>query len=374
MIRRFSSYIFAVAIILPGTLIFSCSGKSGSPAGSTPVVQATAPAPEVEANLIRIVSPAENTGFKLHDAVKVVIAPDKKNVLPDSVVIYFDGKRIASLKGEPWEYSISPSFTVTTGRKSLKVAAFSEGRARNTVTRIAIVYSDIAPAMYGYKVVNVYPHDPEAFIQGLFYDHGLFYEGTGETGSSSLREVEPKTGKVIRQHNLSADLFGEGITLSGDRVYQVTWQNKVGFVYEKSTFKVLNKVYYQTEGWGLATVGDRIVMSDGSNILYFFEPETFTVVSQLEVYDNKKKVDQLNELEYIDGEIWANIWTTDQIARIDPSSGKLLGYVDLKGILPDSERSATTDVLNGIAYDATTGRIFVTGKRWPRLYEIKVTK
>ena len=159
-----------------------------------------------------------------------------------------------------------------------------------------------------------------------------------------------------------------------DRIYQVTWQNKLGFVYDKSTFKVVNKIYYATEGWGLTTVDNKIVMSDGTNILYYFEPEMFTVVSRIEVYDNKRKVDQLNELEYINGEIWANIWMTDLIARIDPESGKVLAYVDLQGILPQSDRTPDADVLNGIAYDQTGKRIFVTGKKWPKLFEIRLTE
>jgi glutamine cyclotransferase len=202
----------------------------------------------------------------------------------------------------------------------------------------------------------------------------VLYEGTGEKAGSSLREVELQSGKVIRQHNLDISLFGEGITLYGDRIYQVTWENKVGFIYDKATFNVINKIYYSTQGWGLTTVNNKIVMSDGSNILAFYEPDMFTMVSRIEVYDNEKLVDSLNELEYINGEIWANIWMSDLIARIDPASGKVLAYIDLKGILPESETSHDSDVLNGIAFDKEGNRIFVTGKRWPRLFEIRITE
>jgi glutamine cyclotransferase len=235
-----------------------------------------------------------------------------------------------------------------------------------------IIYSDLVPKKYGYKVIHTYPHNRDAFTQGLVYDNGVLYEGTGQETGSTLREVALETGKVIRQLNLDDSLFGEGITLYHDLIYQVTWKNKIGFVYNKSDFKLINKIYYQTEGWGLTTIDDKIVMSDGTNILYFFEPEMFTIVKRIEVYDNEKKVDQLNEIEYINGEIWANIWMTDLIARIDPVSGKVLAYIDLKGILPKSDRDAETDVLNGIAYDNQGKRIFVTGKRWPKLFEIKV--
>ena len=293
---------------------------------------------------------------------------------PDSVLVYFDSRFVTAITKAPWECIIPDVNNLTTGRRSLKVTAFEGGKAQNTVTRFLIIYSNTKPVRYGYKVVKTYPHSRDAFTQGLVYDNGLLYEGTGQQTGSSLREVELATGKVVRQHNLDASLFGEGITLYRDRIYQVTWQNKVGFIYDKATFNQISKVYYGSEGWGLTTINDRIVMSDGTNVLCFYEPESYTVVSRIEVYDDKEKVDSLNELEYINGEIWANIWMSDLIARIDPLSGKVIGYINLKGILPESERQQDTDVLNGIAYDKNGDRIFVTGKKWPKLYEIKVTQ
>ncbi len=335
------------------------------------------PAPEAEytsAVIIKMVSPEENAGYKLNDPVKVSLKAEKSDEKIDSVRLYFDGVEIATMKSAPWEFVVPPEMTGMTGRKSVKTVAYSQGKIQ-TLTKFVVIYSDIKPKRYGYRIIHTYPHDPEAFTQGLFYDDGLLYEGTGQEAGSSLREVELETGKVLRQHNLEPSLFGEGITLFRDRIYQVTWTNKVGFVYDKKTFNVINRIYYQTQGWGLTTLGDRIVMSDGTNVLYFFEPELFTVVSRLEVYDNDKMVDQLNELEYINGEIWANIWQTDQIARIDPRSGKVNSYINLSGIFPERERLAVNaDVLNGIAYDSTGNRIFVTGKRWPRLFQITVTE
>ncbi|MBG0858055.1 MAG: glutaminyl-peptide cyclotransferase [Bacteroidales bacterium] len=273
-----------------------------------------------------------------------------------------------------WECDVTRDFTSTTGRKSLKVTAYKGGRARTTLTRFLIIYSDLVPKRYGFKISGSYPHDRDAFTQGLFYDNGLLYEGTGQEAGSSLREVELETGRVRRQLNLGPSLFGEGITLYKDRIYQVTWTNKVGFVYDKSTFSQINKIYYHTEGWGLTTMKDRIVMSDGTNVLYIYEPEMFTVVSRIEVYDNERKVDQLNELEYINGEIWANIWMTDLIVRIDPATGRVIAYLDLKGILNDPGTDTSVKVLNGIAYDSSGNRIFVTGKNWPKLFEISLTE
>jgi glutamine cyclotransferase len=369
----YPKYLFCLFIMLLISWTLSCSGRSGkkSDAGIPP---ASIIKEEAAGKLIKMILPEENTGFKLSDPVKVVLALENKNKLPDSVLIFFDGKAVTTLKSEPWQYSISPVFTVTTGRKSLKVVAYKGGKSQNTITRFMLIYSDMVPKRNGYKLIHTYPHDKEAFTQGLVYDRGVLFEGTGQETGSTLREVELETGKVIRQHNLDASLFGEGIALYHDRIYQVTWKNKVGFVYEKSTFNMINKIYYSTEGWGLTTIDNKIVMSDGTNVLYFFEPEMFTVISRIEVYDNEKKVDKLNELEYINGEIWANIWTTDLIARIDPVSGKVLAYIDLKGILSESDRNPDTDVLNGIAYDQAGARIFVTGKKWVKLFEIKLTE
>jgi len=361
------------SIILFFTWIISCSGRSGKTTESTTSAVNNTNSESVE-KLIKIVSPEENTGFKLNQRVKVVLAlADKKNI-PDSVLVYFNGKYVSSVKADPWEYSIPNSFTGATGRKSLKVTAFKGGIQQNSETRFMIIYSDIVPKKNGYKVIHTYPHSRDAFTQGLIYDNGVLFEGTGQETGSSVREVQLETGKVLRQLNLDASLFGEGITLYHDRLFEVTWRNKIGFVYNKSDFKLINKIYYPTEGWGLTTINDNIVLSDGTNILYFYEPEMFTVVSKIEVYDNEKKVDQLNELEYINGEIWANIWQTNLIARIDPVSGKVLAYIDLQGLLPASDRDADTDVLNGIAYDSTAKRIFVTGKKWPKLFEIKITE
>ncbi len=373
MSKKYSRYFLLSTLILQLIWVISCSNSPGK--GREPVTGKISSGNEDKSPVfVKMVSPADDSGFKLKDRIKVVIASEKGDKPVDSIKIYFDGLAAADLKSAPWEYSIPSEFTGTTGRKSVKAVAFSKDKIQ-TITRFVIIYSDVIPETYYYKVLHTYPHDSEAFTQGLFYDGGKLYEGTGQEAGSSLREVELETGKVLRQHNLESSLFGEGITLYKNRIYQVTWRNKVGFVYEKETFSVINRIYYQTEGWGLTTDNNRIVMSDGTNILYFFEPEMFTVASRTEVYDNEKKVDQLNELEYINGEIWANIWQTDQIARIDPVSGKVNSYIDLSALFPQSKREETgADVLNGIAYDPEGGRIFVTGKRWPKLYEIKVTK
>jgi glutaminyl-peptide cyclotransferase len=363
--------IFLFALLITWTI--SCSGRPGKKSSSD-VHPVEVLSERKSEKLIKMISPEEDAGLKLKDPVRVILKLVDKTRIPDSVLIHFNGKVVTNLKSEPWEFSIPSVFTGTTGRKSLKVTPYKDGKAQNTITRFIIIYSDVVPKHNGYKVIHSYPHDKDAFTQGLVYDKGVLYEGTGQESGSTLREVELESGKVKRQLNLDASLFGEGIALFHDRIYQVTWQNKVGFVYEKSTFKILNKIYYSTQGWGMTTIDDKIVMSDGTNVLSFYEPEMFTITSRIEVYDNEHKVDSLNELEYINGEIWANIWMNNHIARIDPVSGKVLAYIDLTGILPESERNEETDVLNGIAWDEAGNRIFVTGKRWPKLYEIKLTE
>jgi glutamine cyclotransferase len=360
-----SSLIFLILI-----WTISCSGRSGK--NSAPFNESTT-APAELAPVVKIVLPEDNAGFKLNDPIKLELQLESADA-PDSVVISFGSRYVTTLSSGPWNYTIPTDYTASTGRKSLKITTYKTGKTPFSNTRFVVVYSDVKPEKYGYRVVNTYPHDREAFTQGLFFYDGVLYEGTGQETGSSLREVEIVSGKVLRQHNLDASLFGEGITLFNDRIYQVTWQNRVGFVYDRSTFKMLNKLHYSTEGWGLTTVGDKIVMSDGTNILYFMDPEMFTVVSSVEVYDDKAMIDSLNELEYVNGEIWANIWMTNKIARIDPESGKVNGYIHLDGLLKKSDRRPETDVLNGIAFDAAANRIFVTGKLWPKLFEISLVK
>jgi glutamine cyclotransferase len=371
MKNDYVKYLLTFTVYLLLTFTISCSGRSGKISVSSQEKETNADE-NAPARLIKMKAPEENSEFKLGDPVKVILEPENVSQQPDSIIISFDGKTVASLKSAPWEYLIPSSSTKSTGRKSVKATAYKESKARNVVTRFIIVYSDTIPKKCGFKVIHTYPHDSEAFTQGLFYFNGVLYEGTGQQTGSTLREVELATGKILRVLNLRSDLFGEGITLYNDHIYQVTWQSKVGFVYERPTFKQINKIYYQTEGWGLTTMKDQIVMSDGTNVLYYIDPESFTVVSRIEVYDNERKVDSLNELEYINGEIWANIWMTDLIARIDPASGKVIAYIDLKGILNDPNTNTSVNVLNGIAFDREGNRIFVTGKNWPKLFEIRL--
>jgi len=228
-------------------------------------------------------------------------------------------------------------------------------------------------ALYSYEVVEAYPHDPEAFTQGLVWHDGRLYESTGLYGRSSLREVDLEKGEILRMVELDADFFGEGLAILGDKIYQLTWREKKGFIYHLDSLELIGEFTYDTEGWGITTDGRQLIMSDGSHILYFLDPDTLQVVRKLEVRDGGVRVSRLNELEYVNGEIYANVWLSDYVAAIDPDTGRVKGWVDFSGLL-DGELAEEyqVDVLNGIAYDAENERLFVTGKLWPALYEVRV--
>lgn len=223
-----------------------------------------------------------------------------------------------------------------------------------------------------FEVVNTYPHDAEAFTQGLVFDGGVFYESTGLEERSSLRRVEIETGKVLDRLSLNRKLFGEGLALVGDELYQLTWQNEVCFVYDQKTFRLKRQYRYNSEGWGLTFDGKQLIFSDGTALLRFRDPKTFEVVRRLEVKLNGERLEELNELEYINGEVWANVWHKDWIVRIDPKSGAVNSMIDLSGLWPAKQPRDDQAVLNGIAHDPKKDRLFVTGKCWPRLYEIRV--
>ena len=223
-----------------------------------------------------------------------------------------------------------------------------------------------------FEVVNSYPHDPTSFTQGLVWKDGGFYESTGLYGQSKVRRLEFPSGKVIKELKLAPELFGEGLALVDGRLIQLTWKSRRGFVYDRDSFRVIQEFKYDTEGWGLTYDDKNLVLSDGSSDLFYLDPQTYRPARRLAVTMNGRALTELNELEFIEGEIWANVWQTDLIVRIEPASGRVTSFLNLKGILAPSDRTGSDAVLNGIAYDAEKKRIFVTGKLWPRIFEIKV--
>jgi glutamine cyclotransferase len=230
-----------------------------------------------------------------------------------------------------------------------------------------------ATPVYRFDIVNVYPHDAEAFTQGLLYRDGYLYESTGLKGRSSLRKVEVESGKVVQQQAIDKQYFAEGLTDWRDRLFQLTWETNVGFVYDMRSFGRLDSFKYEGEGWGLTHDDRRLIMSDGTARLRFLDPETLRETARVTVVDGVQPIQQLNELEFVRGEVFANVWLTDRIARINPDSGRVTGWVDLTGLMPAGATSGDA-VLNGIAYDSARDRLFVTGKLWPRLFEIRLKR
>ncbi len=254
------------------------------------------------------------------------------------------------------------------------------------MTRIALIWPLLAwafvtsaananeePAFYGYRIVNEYPHDRTAFTQGLFFEDGALYESTGHYGASRLQKAQLETGETLKSVSLSDSFFGEGAVAWAGDIIVLTWRSGKGFVFDQETFVQERTFSYAGEGWGLTHDGARLIMSDGTSTLRFLDPETLEETSRLDVTFRGKPLPNLNELEWIDGEIFANVWRSDAIVRIDPETGVVAGVVDMRGLLSDEDRAAGADVLNGIAYDAERGRLFVTGKYWPTLFEIELT-
>jgi glutaminyl-peptide cyclotransferase len=296
-----------------------------------------------------------------------------------------DGARVAAGR-EPRRTSVDPETRMTHAAQRQR----RPRRATTTTLWVGILLGAAALAVFinarsrpearpsaegarflAYRVVNTFPHDPEAFTQGLIYRGGFLFESTGLHGRSSLRKVRLETGEVLQRQALDAEHFAEGLADWQDQLVQLTWQSNLGFVYDLKTFARQRTFSYTGEGWGLARDARRLIMSDGTSVLRFLDPSTFAEAGRLAVTEGGLAVTNLNELEVVKGRIFANVWQSDQLVIIDPESGQVTGRVDLSGLLPPSERYGT-DVLNGIAYDANGDRLFVTGKLWPKLFEIRL--
>ena len=245
---------------------------------------------------------------------------------------------------------------------------------RRAFIALAVVFAAAVPALAadGYRIIHTYPHDPQAYTQGLIYENGNLYESTGLYARSSLRMVDLESGRVLQKADVPSQYFAEGLAPWGSTLIQLTWQNHVVFVYDRFSFRLLRTLPYNGEGWGLTQDGKSLILSDGSSTLYFLDPLTLHELRRIVVKDRGAPVTQLNELEYVHGQIYANVWHTDRIARISPATGQVLGWIDLTGLLKPGETSDPEAVLNGIAYDAAHDRLFVTGKLWPKLFEIRI--
>jgi len=359
---RFPVYFLSILILLS---VSCCNKKTRI---SEPPVPAVTSDP-----IAKLVEPKDGETFRCGDsvAIRMRIKPDSLAYI-DSVTIT-SGRADGQVRVEGFEKLYWKSGKARVGKNTLKVALFSKGRKETHAVNI-ILLSDRIPVEYHYRVIQQFPHDEEAWTQGLVYDNGMLYESTGLEGKSTLRIVDIKTGIPTRRINLEDRFFAEGIAIFRDQIFQVTWTSQVGFIYDKETLEVIRKFNYPIkQGWGLTSGEGRLIMSDGSAQLYFLEPEYFTQVDQIEVFDNKGMVTNLNELEYVQGKILANIWYKGILVIIDPDSGKITGQIDLEELIPPSCKGDSNKVLNGIAYNPQNGHIYVTGKYWPVLYELEIT-
>lgn len=259
------------------------------------------------------------------------------------------------------------------GKQAISATIFYEGKSKKLNNTVYFL-NHTAPVVYTYEVVNEYPHDNEAFTQGFVYHNGYFYESTGQNGKSTLRKTEITTGKVLQKIDLDKEYFGEGITIKDGKIYQLTWRKKIGFIYDLENFKLEKTFDYgqSKEGWGLTHNNTYLVKTDGTERMWFLNPKTFEEVSYIETYTNKRKAEKLNELEFVGGKIYANIWQQNAILIVEPSTGAIEAIVSLKGLQSKAGQNGEDNVLNGIAYDADNDRLFVTGKNWNKVFEIKL--
>lgn len=354
-----------MAVSLMATLV-SCNDACKHSPSSGSLTGEAKPLPFMEVS-----TPKDGELFTEGTPINLKFGLPKEVSQADSIVVTFND---ATIDNKATESITIPTKGLKMGRQTIRIRAFVKGDIAAEKYMSVRIKSNQEPVKYTYSVVKTYPHDTRAYTQGLTFDGNTLYEGTGQRGESNLRIVDLNSGSVTKSVPLPNEYFGEGIAIIGDKVFQITWQEQRGFVYDKKSLEKLRDFVYAGEGWGLTTDGKVLFLSDGTSTIKVFDPERLVETSRFEVYDNKGAVQYINEMEYINGEIWANIYMTDNIVRFDPSSGKVLGYIDFKGILPKSDYRPDTDVLNGIAYHKATGKIYVTGKYWPKLFEVKVTK
>ena len=323
------------------------------------------------------ISPEAGANYKSGDlvSVKTHYSADYK---PDSIVYFVDSVRVGSLKDSA-ALSLKTD-TMPVGPRMITARIYKAGKTREVSTNI-VLFPSKAPVDYTYKVIKVFPHDTSCFTEGLLYQDGFLYESGGgttanEIGQSSLRKEDLNSGKVLQKIMIDPKVFAEGISIVADKLIQITDREKIIYVYNKNSFKLLNTFTNDVgiEGWGLCYDGKKLYMDDSTNRIFFLDKNNYHQIGYIDVYDNKGPVNEINELEYIDGKLYANIWKTNTIIVIDPKTGAILEKIDLTSLYPADKRSPNADVLNGIAYDAQGKRIFITGKKWPHLYQVEFRK
>lgn len=364
---------FFLIIFLYSSLIVSCSCNRGGANSSEPDKTSASTGqqrPHQRKAGFSIASPQNNETFPLGTSITLSVDIKDTAETIDSLRWFINGRLLK--KALPGEKVVWNTTGQVTGTHRIEATAHYSSRQRHIVSSKVILLAGKAPKQYTCKVIRTYPHDKKAYTQGLLFDDGFLYESTGIRGESSLRKINLNTGEPLQVLSLPSEMFGEGLALADGKLIQITWQEQVAFIYDKNDFRLLKRINYpMKEGWGLTYDGVNLIMSDGSATLYFLDKEYLTEIRRMEVCNHTDPVRYLNELEYINGEIWANVYQTEDILRIDPKTGEVLGQINMKNPLNANEMQGT-DVFNGIAYDETAGKIYVTGKYWPKLFEIEV--
>jgi len=365
-----TSLIQMISLIM--VLFFLACNNQGQNGGSQRTSKGNTSKPTARTqNLLIFNQPESNSTLTIGDVMKIEVDLTQNDIQVDSIRLQVDGKVLGMRINPPYRFEWNTTGWMP-GKRSIQAELFISGTMTGRRSISVVLLSDMVPPTKKCNVLNVFPHDPQAYTQGLIIDQGFLYESTGVRGKSSLRKLDLESGTLLASLNLPPDLFGEGICVFNDKIIQLTWTSGYGFIYDKYSFKFLRKIQYGTQGWGVTFNGEHLIMSDGSHQLIFLDTLYFREIYRIEVYDHEGSVQNLNELEYIQGKIYANIYTTDLIAIIDPGTGKVLSYIDCAGLLNETDRGPETDVLNGIAYDPSSDQLFITGKYWPKLFEIEM--
>lgn len=375
LMTRMKAFRFHSIILVLSLLCFACEEHKKN--GQENAGESTGSAPTKETSRyvksVQFVYPMKNDTCRYNEEVKIMYANNKRYPV-DSAIVYLNQKPIQTLDSTEREFSFRIPAT-RCGKNSLKVIAFHPNNKQGVATQTFVIQPDKAPQRLQYDIIKTYHHAPDASTQGLVYHDGYIYEGTGLYGQSTLRKINLEQNKTLSVLSLESQYFGEGIAIYKNKIYQLTWTSRKGFVYDINTFSQETTFDYNTQGWGLTTIEDSLVMSDGSHKLFYLDPRSFSVLKTVEVFDHNGPVNNLNELEYINGKIWANVWLTDRIVVIDPQTGLVTEELVLPNLLTPAEKAklnSDDDVLNGIAYNREKGTIYLTGKHWPKLFEIKI--
>ncbi len=324
-------------------------------------------------NTIRFISPGIQSKWRFQESIPVDINISGKPTA-DSVIFKINGNIYRTVTNNEFRHSVQTD-SMTAGYNTLAAKSYKQGNITASTAVQFLVIPKNPPVQYTYTIVNTYPHDKNAYTQGLIYENDYFYESTGLYGKSSLRKVDKTSGKPLQMHRLPNDIFGEGITLYNGKIIQLTYKAQKAFIYQKKDFREIQQIYYPNrEGWGITFNGKHFIMSDGSHQLFYYDTSGFTFIKKIPVWDHTHRINRLNELEYINGSVFANVYGENYIVEINPHTGKVMSKIDLNGLLKPSDQHPDINVLNGIAYNEKSKTFFITGKNWPKLFEIRLIK